>query len=114
DALFQIEIRSGATFLFSNKLKGPGGFPVGTAGRVVTLLSGGIDSPVAAYMMAKRGCRVDFLHFTATSMQQDEAEQYKVWRLAKNLSRYTLGSRLFLAPYTQFDVALTASGQQVE
>jgi thiamine biosynthesis protein ThiI len=114
DTLFQIEIRPEGSFLFSNKLKGPGGLPVGTAGRVLTLLSGGIDSPVAAYLMAKRGCRVDFLHFTATSMQQDEARQYKVCRLAQSLRRYTLGSRLFLVPYTQFDVAVVASGQQVE
>lgn len=114
DTLFQIEIRPEGSFLFSNKLKGPGGLPVGTAGRVLTLLSGGIDSPVAAYLMAKRGCRVDFLHFTATSMQQDEARHYKVWRLAEHLNRYTLGSRLFLVPYTQFDVAVVSSGQRVE
>lgn len=112
--LFQVEIRPEGSFLFSNKLRGPGGFPPGTAGRVLTLLSGGIDSPVAAYLMAKRGCRVDFLHFTATSMQQDEARNYKVWRLAEQLRRYTLRSRLFLVPYTQFDVAVVASGQQVE
>ena len=114
DTLFQIEIRPEGSFLFSNKLKGPGGLPVGTAGRVLTLLSGGIDSPVAAYLMAKRGCRVDFLHFTATSMQQDEAREYKVWSLAQQLTRYTLGSRLFLVPYTQFDVAVVASGQRIE
>lgn len=114
DTLFQVEIRPEGSFLFSNKLKGPGGLPVGTAGRVLTLLSGGIDSPVAAYLMAKRGCRVDFLHFTATSMQQDEAREYKVWDLAQQLSRYTLGSRLFLVPYTQFDVAVVASGQRIE
>jgi thiamine biosynthesis protein ThiI len=114
DALFQVEIRREGSFLFSNKLKGPGGLPVGTAGRVLVFLSGGIDSPAAAYLMAKRGCRVDYLHFTATSMQQDEAQQYKVWRLAKHLSRYTLGGRLFLVPYTQYDVAALASGQQID
>lgn len=114
DAFFQVEIRPEGTFLFSDKLKGPGGLPVGTAGRVLTLLSGGIDSPVAAYLMAKRGCRVDFLHFTATSMQQDEARQYKVCKLAEILRRYTISSRLFLAPYTQFDVALVGSGHRVE
>jgi tRNA uracil 4-sulfurtransferase len=114
DALFQVEIRPEGSFLFSNKVKGPAGLPAGTAGRVLTLLSGGIDSPVAAYLMAKRGCRVDFLHFTATSMQQDEAREYKVWRLARELSRYTLRSRLFLVPYTQFDIAVVASGQYIE
>jgi tRNA uracil 4-sulfurtransferase len=56
--------------------------------------------------MARRGCRIDFLHFTASSAQQDEAEKDKIWRLAKILSRYTNGSRLWLVPYTNFDVAL--------
>ncbi len=114
DVTFQMEIRRDATYLFSEKLKGPGGLPVGTAGRVLVLLSGGIDSPVAAWLMAKRGCRVDFIHFTATSMQQDEARNYKVWRLARHLSRYTLGSRLFLVPYTNFDIALTRAPHRVD
>src|SRR5439155_17989681 len=92
--------------LFSEKLKGPGGLPVGTSGRVLALLSGGIDSPVAAWLMAKRGCRIDFIQFTATSMQPEEARQYKVWRLAQRLSDFTLSSRLFLLPYTYFDMAL--------
>ncbi len=106
DATFHIDVRKDSSYVFSEKLKGPGGLPVGTAGRVLTLLSGGIDSPPAAYLMAKRGCKVDFIHFTATSMQQDEALQYKVWRLAEKLSEYTFGSRLFLVPYVYFDLAL--------
>jgi thiamine biosynthesis protein ThiI len=73
---------------------------------VLALLSGGIDSPVAAWLMAKRGCRVDFIHFTAVAMQPEEAQPYKVCRLAQRLSDYTLGSRLFLVPYTHFDLAL--------
>ncbi len=106
DVTFQLEVHRRWSYLFSERVKGPGGLPVGCAGRVLVLLSGGIDSPVAAYLMAKRGCHVDFIHFTATSLQQDEAENYKVWRLAEMLTRYTLRSRLFLVPYTYFDVAL--------
>jgi thiamine biosynthesis protein ThiI len=80
--------------------------PVSSAGRVLTLLSGGIDPPVAAWLMAKRGCRVDLIHFTAASLQLEEAQDYKVTLLARILNRYTLHSRLFLVPYTYFDLAL--------
>lgn len=114
DVTFQVELRHDAVFLFSEKTRGPGGLPVGSAGRVLTLLSGGIDSPVAAWFMAKRGCRVDYLHFTASSMQPEEARQYKVWRLARHLSQYTLNSRLVLVPYTFFDLALMNSGQEID
>jgi len=58
-----IEIREEKTFLFLEKEKALGGLPVGTGGKVLALLSGGIDSPVAAWMMMKRGCPVEFIHF---------------------------------------------------
>jgi tRNA uracil 4-sulfurtransferase len=106
DVTFYLDMRNAATFLYGEKIKGSGGLPVGTSGRVLALLSGGIDSPVAAWMMAKRGCKVDFLHFTATTMQHEEAVNYKVWRLASCLGKYTLGSKLFLVPYVYFDLAL--------
>src|SRR5699024_8582638 len=83
-----------------------GGLPVGTAGRVISLLSSGIDSPVAAYLMAKRGCEIDFVHFTATRVQQMRAGEELVARIVQQLSRYTQRSRLYLLPYTQFDMAL--------
>jgi thiamine biosynthesis protein ThiI len=114
DVTFQVDLRHDAAFLFSEKSKGPGGLPVGCAGRVLTLLSGGIDSPVAAWLMAKRGCRVDYIHFTASSMQPEEARQYKVWRLARHLGQYTFHSRLVLVPYTYFDLALMNAGQEIE
>ena len=106
DETFYAEFRKNSCYLFSTKVNGPGGLPVGTSGRVLVLLSGGIDSPVAAYLMAQRGCNVDFIHFTATSLQQTEAENYKVKRIAQHLSNYTLRSRLYLVPYTYFDIAL--------
>lgn len=106
DVTFHLDTRHDVTYFFSDRLKGPGGLPVGTAGRVLALLSGGIDSPVAAWLMARRGCTVDFLHFTAASMSAEEARAGKVWRLAQRLSDYTLGSRLYLVPYTYFDLAL--------
>lgn len=106
DVTFHLDLRCGATYLFGEKLRGPSGLPVGPSGRVLVLLSGGIDSPVAAYLMAKRGCRVDFIHFTANSMTAKEAAESKIVRLARQLSQFTLGARLFLVPYVYFDLAL--------
>lgn len=106
DLVFNIDISRKSSLFFSEKVKGPNGLPVGSSGRVLVLLSGGIDSAVAAYLMAKRGCQVDFLHFTATSTQHDQAREEKVWQIAQHLTRYTLNSRLYLAPYLNFDVAL--------
>ena len=62
DLTIYIEIRQDTTYIFHEKMKGPGGLPLGTQGKVVVLLSSGIDSPVAAYMMMKRGCEVIALH----------------------------------------------------
>ncbi|PZP55760.1 MAG: hypothetical protein DI596_11100 [Azospira oryzae] len=87
-------------------MEGIGGLPVGASGRVLTLLSGGIDSPVAAYLMAKRGCRVDFLHVAATRIDQESVAASPVAELARLLSRYTLRSRLFVVPSARFDIRL--------
>jgi thiamine biosynthesis protein ThiI len=70
------------------------------------LLSGGIDSPAAAFLMAKRGCTVDFIHFTAENIRQENAHAYKVSKLAQTLSKYTMDSRLYLVPYTHFEFEL--------
>jgi thiamine biosynthesis protein ThiI len=106
DTIFHVSVRGSYLYVYSGKTKAAGGLPVGTSGRLLTLLSGGIDSPVAAYLMARRGCRVDFIHFTATTMQQDEAREYKVFRLAQRLADFTMGSRIYFVPYTYFDLAL--------
>lgn len=106
DVTFQLELHKTTAYVFSRKLAGMGGLPVGTAGRVLTLLSGGIDSPVAAYLMAKRGCRLDFIHFTASFQEREKVEEEKVARLARRLNDFSPGSRLFVVPYTYFDMAL--------
>jgi thiamine biosynthesis protein ThiI len=106
DVAFQLELHKQTACLFSERFTGAGGLPVGMAGRTLALLSGGIDSPVAAYMMAKRACRIDFIHFTASFVQKEDLPKDKVWRLAKRLNEFTLGSRLFVVPYTYFDLAL--------
>lgn len=106
DLQLNLDIYEEGCYCYVDKHRGLGGLPVGTAGRVMTLLSAGIDSPVAAYLMAKRGCEVDFVHFTATRVQQTRAEEELVARIARQLSRYTLRSRLHLLPYTHFDMAM--------
>jgi thiamine biosynthesis protein ThiI len=80
------------------KVPGPGGFPVGSAGRVMALLSGGIDSPVAAWRLMKRGCTVTFAHFHAFPLQ-DHTTIDKARLLAQSLTRWQYKSRLLLIPF---------------
>lgn len=108
DVTFHLDIYQEGVYLYTEKLPGIGGLPVGTEGRVLSLLSGGIDSPVAAYLLAKRGCYVDFIHMTATHVQQTQLEDSLIAELARRISRFTLRSRLYLVPSVHFDVALFA------
>ncbi len=85
-------------FYTFGKERGPGGLPSGVSGRVVCLMSGGIDSPVAAYRMMRRGCRVDFVHFHSYPILS-RASQEKARELAALLTRYQLRSRLYLVPF---------------
>lgn len=109
DRTFRIDIYPDGAYLYADKRPGPSGLPVHTGGRVLSLLSGGIDSPVAAYLMAKRGCSVDLFHMSAAHPGPGDREADVVLQLAGRLSRYTLRSRLFVAPYTHFDLALPAA-----
>lgn len=106
DRNFQVSIYPEGIYVTAERRRAVGGLPVGSGGRVLTLLSGGLDSPVAAWMMARRGCSMDFVHFTATHLQLNEAEDNKVAQLARILSQTTLRSRIYLLPYTHFDLAL--------
>ena len=96
----RVDIREfGRALVFGEFIEGANGMPVGTAGKGLLLLSGGIDSPVAGYMMAKRGMTVDCLHFHSypyTNMQAKE----KVADLAKILSQYTCGTKLYTVSVT--------------
>ena len=87
DVLLRIEIREKLN-IYSSEIPGPGGMPVGTNGKAMLLLSGGIDSPVAAYMVAKRGVKIDAVYFHAPPYTSERAKQ-KVVDLAKIISRYT-------------------------
>jgi thiamine biosynthesis protein ThiI len=82
-----LEVRTEGVFLHATAIKGPGGIPVGAGGRALCLLSGGIDSPVAAWQVLKRGMHVDFVYFHAFPYTGDKAKE-KVLQLARELSRW--------------------------
>jgi thiamine biosynthesis protein ThiI len=93
-----IEIVPGAAFCSVERVAGPGGLPTGVSGRVACLLSGGIDSPVAAWRMMKRGCRAVFVHFHSYPVVSN-ASREKARQLARLLTRHQLRSRLVLVPF---------------
>jgi len=99
EAVIEVEIR-GKAYIFAMAHEGRRGLPVGTAGRGLLLLSGGIDSPVAGYMMASRGMALDAVYFHAYPYTSDEARE-KTVKLAKIVGRYTQGITLFVIGFTQ-------------
>ena len=104
-----VEPHEEAIYVWTRRVRGPGGLPVGVAGRLVGMLSGGFDSPVAAWMMAARGAALDFVHLTPSGADPEAPAASKAVRLARTLSRYTGRSRLIIVPYTHFDLRLTGS-----
>jgi thiamine biosynthesis protein ThiI len=107
DQTFSIDIYSDGMLFYGDRPRGIGGLPVGTSGPILGLLSGGIDSPVASYLLARRGCTVDWIHMSASQIHEGDFETSVPGQLARQLSRYTLRSRLFVVPYTHFDLALS-------
>ena len=91
DLTIYIEIRDKETFIYHEKIKGPGGLPLGTQGKVVVLLSSGIDSPVAAYLMMKRGCEVIALHCNNDPFSDSKVTE-KFNLLVDQLNKYTSGN----------------------
>jgi thiamine biosynthesis protein ThiI len=104
----RVEVLKDRILYSTEKLAGPGGFPVGSSGRVLALLSGGIDSPVAAWRMMKRGCTVALVHFHAFPLQ-DHTTIDKVRELARVLARYQFRSRLLLVPFGVVQQTIVAS-----
>jgi thiamine biosynthesis protein ThiI len=106
-----VELLTDQAFYFFGKERGPGGLPTGTAGRVACLLSGGIDSPVAAHRMMKRGCRVTFVHFHSYPILS-RASQEKARELVQLLTTWQHRSRLYLVPFgeIQQQVVLAVPG----
>lgn len=97
-----VEIRN-KIYLYSENIPGPGGMPLGTNGRAMLLLSGGIDSPVAGYMIAKRGVTIDAVYFHAPPYTSERAKQ-KVIDLAKLVSRYAGPIRLHIVNFTDIQL----------
>lgn len=103
-----VEIVPDEAFYYYGKVRGPGGLPAGTSGRVAVLLSGGIDSPVAAWRMMKRGCHATLIHFHSYPFLS-RTSQDKVRELASLLTRYQLRSRLYLVPFGELQREITLS-----
>jgi thiamine biosynthesis protein ThiI len=99
------EIQKESAVVFEGRQKGIGGLPVGTAGRLLCLLSGGIDSPVAAFQMIRRGCRVDYIFFE-NRVFLGRAAYDKVRKLAEILGKFQPSARLYVIPFTDVQVAV--------
>ncbi|HEX2316808.1 MAG TPA: tRNA uracil 4-sulfurtransferase ThiI [Thermomonospora sp.] len=104
-----VEVDRDEVFVYTDGLPGQGGLPVGMSGRALVLMSGGIDSPVAAYRMMRRGLRVDYLHFSGMPFTGPESI-YKAYALVRELDRFQGGSRLFVVPFGKAQQQIKASG----
>jgi tRNA uracil 4-sulfurtransferase len=109
DLELHVEAYARDVFVSVNRLRGAGGLPVGSSGRALVLLSGGIDSPVAAYRMMKRGLRCDFVHFSGQPLTGPESA-YKAYALVGQLTRFQGRSRLFVIPFGLAQRLLATSG----
>ena len=99
-----IELRNDA-YVYSELIKGLGGLPVGSSGKGIVMLSGGIDSPVSAFMMAKRGVEVEGVYFNSPPYTSERAKQ-KVVDLAERLTMFTGGFKLYVVPFTDLQLYL--------
>lgn len=105
DVTVTVEIRDNHAFVRGNNIKGAGGMPTGTSGRAAILISGGIDSPVAAYMMAKRGIELVAIHFASPPYTSELAEM-KVMDLLKKVSAYCGTITTYVVPFTEIQEAI--------
>lgn len=104
EILLTVEIRENI-YIYSEVIPGPGGMPIGTSGKAMLLLSGGIDSPVAGYMIAKRGVTIDAVYFHAPPYTSERAKQ-KVVDLAKKVAKYTGQINLHVINFTDIQLAI--------
>jgi thiamine biosynthesis protein ThiI len=109
DFTIHVEVDQSEIFLYTDGLAGQGGLPVGMSGRGLVLLSGGIDSPVAAYRMMRRGLYCSFLHFSGMPLTGPESV-YKAYGLVRQLDQFQRGSRLFVVPFGRAQQRLASSG----
>ena len=105
DNLISIDIRDNGTYIYDKTIPGVGGLPVGTAGRALVMLSGGIDSPVASWLTAKRGMSLEFIHFYSPPYTSTFALE-KVKTLARKLKNYCGEAKLHIVPFTEIQDAI--------
>lgn len=99
-----VEVLSREAYVFTERIRGLGGIPVGSSGKVLSLLSGGIDSPVASYLMMKRGCNVHYLHFHPFR-DNAEAENSKIMEIVRRLLPYSDKTTVVFIPAYEFQIA---------
>lgn len=105
DITVNVEIRENGAYIYAIKIPGPGGMPTGSSGKAMLLLSGGIDSPVAGYMLARRGAIIEGIHFFSHPFTSEQAKQ-KVLDLAKILKGFTGSMRVHIVPFTEQQLAM--------
>lgn len=109
DTTVFVEVDQSEVFVFTEGMPGQGGLPVSMSGRALVLMSGGIDSPVAAYRMMRRGLHCDYLHFSGMPLTGPESV-YKAYGLVRELDKYQRGSRLFVVAFGKAQQRLASSG----
>ena len=105
DLVVMVEVRDFAAYVHGGQIKGAGGIPVGSGGKAMLLISGGIDSPVAGYMMAKRGLEIQAIHFVSPPYTSERAKQ-KVIDLAQKMCSYCGRIKLHIVPFTEIQEAI--------
>ncbi len=105
DLKIQIEIHEQDTYLTTGRIGGAGGYPIGVGGKALIMLSGGIDSPVAAYLTMKRGVAIECIHYASPPYTSDRAKE-KVLELARLVSRYQGHVRVHIVPFTELQLAI--------
>ena len=105
EVVIEIEMGQKETVLFDHRIPGIRGLPVGCSGEVLSLLSGGIDSPVASFYMMRRGCRVHFIFFDNQPFLGRGGHD-KVLKLGKILNRYQSRGRIYVVPFQDIQVAI--------
>ena len=105
DIIVMVEIREKYAYIHGQQLPGAGGMPVGSSGRALLLISGGIDSPVAGYMMAKRGLEISAIHFVSPPYTSERAKQ-KVLDLAQKMCSYCGRIKMYIVPFTEIQEAI--------
>ena len=97
-----VEVRNDDCYIYTEKISGPGGLPIGTAGTILCLLSGGIDSAVAAWMMMKRGCKIVFFH-----AKMSDNENMAVRKIVKKLQEWHIGYEIKVYTYDHAEILKT-------